>query len=75
MRVLAVRIVRSGSFPRFLPLAFAPFVRDGKRDLTRNAAMTASRVKIGFASIMVVQLYPDQHILHNSVYDFPTRSV
>lgn len=74
MVVLSIRIVRSGSSPHVLPLAFVLFAQATNGDMTRNATMTSSQIMIGYAFIMGVQLYPDRVTLDDSGYDFSMRS-
>jgi hypothetical protein len=58
MIFLSIRIVREGSSPHVLPLSFV-LLGQTYADLTRNAAMTASQVMIGYAFILGVYCYPD----------------
>jgi len=74
MSLVAIRIVRSGSSPHVLPLAFMLFAQAWNGDMTRAATMTSSQVMIGYAFIMGVQIYPDFHTLELPASDFMTRS-
>jgi hypothetical protein len=58
MIFLSMRIVREGSSPHVLPLSFV-LLAQTYADLTRNAAMTASQVMMGYAFILGVYYYPD----------------
>jgi hypothetical protein len=58
MIFLSIRLVRSGSSPHVLPLSFV-ILGQTYQDLTRNAAMTATQVMMGYAFILGVYYYPD----------------
>jgi hypothetical protein len=58
MIFLSIRIVREGSSPHVLPLSFV-LLGQSYADLTRNAAMTATQVIMGYAFILGVYYYPD----------------
>jgi len=62
MILLSIKIVRSGSAPHVLPLAFI-LCAQALADLTRAATMTSTQVMVGYAFILGVQLYPDQNNL------------
>jgi hypothetical protein len=59
----AIRIVRAGSCPHVLPLAFCLFAEAFLGDLTRAATMTASQVMLGYCFILGALYYPDQAAL------------
>jgi hypothetical protein len=59
MLVVAFRIVRGGTSPHVLPLAFCLFAQAYQGDMTRNAAMTFSQVMMGYAFILGALYYPD----------------
>jgi hypothetical protein len=59
MILLAVRIVRAGASPHVLPLSFILFAQMYLADMTRNAAMSASQVMVGYAFILGAFYYPD----------------
>ena len=56
---LAVQIVRSGSSPHVLPLAFFIFLEAYQFDLTRNAASSATQVMVAAAFILGAHFNPD----------------
>jgi hypothetical protein len=58
MIFLSIRLVRNGSSPHVLPLAFV-LLGQTYQDLTRAATMTASQVMLGYAFILGVYYYPD----------------
>jgi hypothetical protein len=58
MIFLSIRIVREGSSPHVLPLSLV-LLGQSYADLTRNAAMTASQVMVGYAFILGAYFYPD----------------
>jgi hypothetical protein len=59
MLFLSIRLVRAGSSPHVVPLAFFLLAQGYQGDLTRGATMTASQVMIGYAFILGVYYYPD----------------
>ena len=60
MVFFAARLVRQGSSPHVLPLAFFLAAQGYIGDLTRAATMTASQVFLGFAFILGTYYYPDK---------------
>jgi hypothetical protein len=60
MVFVSIRIVRNGSTPHVLPLAFYLLAQAYQGDLTRAATMTASQVMIGYAFILGAYYYPDR---------------
>jgi hypothetical protein len=59
MFIFAIRLVKDGSSPHVMPLAFFLFVQVYLNDLTRAATMTASQVMLGYAFILGTYFYPD----------------
>jgi len=59
MVFVAIRVVRGGTCPHVLPLSFCLLAEAYQGDLTRNAAMTASQVMMGYAFILGAAYHPD----------------
>jgi hypothetical protein len=59
MIIFAIRLVKDGSSPHVMPLAFFLFAQVYLNDLTRAATMTASQVMLGYAFILGSYFYPD----------------
>jgi hypothetical protein len=74
MILLSVRIVRDGSSPHVLPLAFFLFAQTYIGDLTRAATMTSSQVMLGYAFILGAYYYPDNISLEEWASESTTRS-
>ena len=64
MILLSIKIVRSGSAPHVLPLAFI-LCAQGLAEMTRAATMTSTQVMVGYAFILGVRLYPDMKSLES----------
>jgi len=73
MVLLSIRIVRNGSSPHVLPLAFFLLAQGYLGDMTRNAAMTASQMMIYYAFILGAYFYPDNAGLEAEAGNFSMR--
>jgi len=73
MILFAVYLVRNGSSPHVLPLAFFLFAQAYAGDVTRNGTMTASQIMLGYSFILGVYYHPDNRETDSAAIDSPTR--
>lgn len=69
MILFAVRIVRSGSIPHALPLAFFLGTQAYLGDLTRAATMTSTQVLLGYSFILSAYFHPDREAEETAAFD------
>jgi hypothetical protein len=75
MIFFAIRLVRSGSSPHVLPLAFVLASQVYTSDMTRAATMTTTQAMMGYAFILGAFYHPDNTSPDSEAVDSPTRSM